>query len=1625
MASNNGSMNGSQHSIYGGGAIDLILANQMAKAIQNVTSLRTEFMNRMMDPRRDYNAECGYPSDPIDPNLFMDMYQRNEIAARVVDVYPKECWQTTPEITDDEDPNKDTKFEEQWKNCGKYLRAEKSYFKSDENANPVWDYCKRIDALSRICRYGVMILGFDDNRPLIEPVKPRKGMKLRYIRVFPETLAQITASENNLSSPRYQHPTSYLVTFNDPRDYTAGGIGLSVATQMVHHSRIIHVPSDGGVQSHEVLGRSAMHQCFNRLIDTTKVFGPSAEGYWRACFMALSLETHPQLGGDVRIDRAQLRDMMDDFFNTLDRHISLSGMSAKTIAPVVSDPSPHIQVIIEAICILLGIPIRIFKGSERGELASSQDDDAWNDRVKERCMSHIVPRIIVPLVDRLINVGVLTSPADDGYMVKWPDLTSMSATEKAAIFVQRVTAYSQYVAGNVETIIPPKDLMTKFDTMTDSEADQILEDAAKAAEDKMQEQQDVADEHGMVPTPPPGFQHPEPPQPGMPGGPPGPPTPPVNPVKMKPGETLVHPQTGKPMADGGVPSAKDLMSANELSYNVYYAWNANPEGHNQYTLSGITERLAKALETPGKHTIASVAEKASIHPQAAKAVLDKLSPFIDRIKDSRGDQTPEFRQKLRGNSLRGVLRSHLSEMGLTDNQAWTDNCGGEGSGVPGPCKQEGTPGATASKGGFSGLKERIGALKSRIDSAINKIPVIGTIKQGIEKAQGKLNTWMTNRYGAAATAVIMKSALYGPVSIAGAAAGLKLPGVPGFNDVLAVGVSIGVAESVLQIGRAAKAVKSAFTKNELGWTFNDEDLSPEQLKQAVSDVQSRFTEIMQAYADQHGSEITKALKDLKPSDLKELKSLSKALHAPLDDTNDDSDTQQTSNLSDGSGITLEFLANLLNGDVDWLSLFNQFCSTGEGGGVDPTCGKGDSHGSGGHGDSHGGGHSPGHVAGHEFEHAGHQAHSLHEAHEIHEIFGSSHELASHAAEHGHEAIHEAHKVIHESVKEAHEAIEHGGHGAHSPLDAYAIIARNSYGPVLRATVAIMERVPGARGVGKTIAALHDGATKISERAVEGLISRYGHSTAGAILGAGSLMAHSVTKAAGLPSHIGKALPGQSIIGAIPMIAMAEVGKRMGLVGKDSKLEKGLERAGTWIHAIKEAISRPLGTIKKELGAIGLKTAKGLGKATGKAGRAVGLLNEGFTFNEDPITLSQVEIEKAAKEFLDELYKEYGDLVKKHSDELASPAAQKLEDTANQFCATGPGGGIDATCGKDGEKSSDSGSKSPIAKEPHTPPPPGKAYTPNVEADHNKDGITDAARIGVPAMSVPPPPPIGRLPNLTEHERQVEDGFIKYYEANPKQVGHDFLQLVKESTKPGEPLTFGTDDAKGLAVDWNHPNLEQQSRNRATLNCALHQTANAIAKNAFLQHLDTLEKGDGIMVTVGGCGAGKGYSLGKVPEAMAMKMASKAVWDSAGDQNATENPWIQKEAEKRGLKVTYAYVHANPETQWAHPEMGVVQRAGNPKDGRMVDAKVFADSYVLGAQNHQAFYEKNKDNPNASFVFLAAGKRIDGIPKEALSIDRHKLAEFAAKTVREGSAPPHVKRGGLVGERIWKDESWGE
>lgn len=310
------------------------------------------------------------------------------------------------------------------------------------------------------------------------------------------------------------------------------------------------------------------------------------------------------------------------------------------------------------------------------------------------------------------------------------------------------------------------------------------------------------------------------------------------------------------------------------------------------------------------------------------------------------------------------------------------------------------------------------------------------------------------------------------------------------------------------------------------------------------------------------------------------------------------------------------------------------------------------------------------------------------------------------------------------------------------------------------------------------------------------------------------------------------------------------------------------------------------------------------------------------------------------------------------------------------------------------------------------------------------GVGKAARVGVPGMEAPPPPKeIPRLRNLTEKERAAETRFADAFLADPDGMADFYREQLKAGKVGDAPNVFNTDDAKLLSPDYNPDGEDAAVKDaRGTYNLAVHQTANAVAKRAFLRHLDEVVAGlpedqKVVLVTSGGVASGKGYALKNAPGTSDLATKVGAIWDAAGEQNATENPWVLEECRKRGIKTIFAYVHADPASTWENPARGVVERAG--KIGRMVDAQAFADSYAYGAKNFKAFMDANKDGDGVQFFCInnaaEGGPRVEeGVPEAALAVDADELYARASAVLdeRKDKLKPAVYRGGSVGRRVW-------
>jgi hypothetical protein len=202
--------------------------------------------------------------------------------------------------------------------------------------------------------------------------------------------------------------------------------------------------------------------------------------FWKGGFPGIALEANDP-DNEVVLDKEATRDQMDAYMNGLNRYIALVGMNAKSLAPQVADPSEHVEVQMKLIAATMGVPWRIFIGSEAAQLASSQDMVSWNKRINRRREEYISPFIIRPFINRLMDFGPL--PLVPEYDIKWSDLNSPSDEEKATVAEKQTNALSKYVQGGIDAVVPPFHYLTIVLGMSDEEANAILVEAGDRLEE--------------------------------------------------------------------------------------------------------------------------------------------------------------------------------------------------------------------------------------------------------------------------------------------------------------------------------------------------------------------------------------------------------------------------------------------------------------------------------------------------------------------------------------------------------------------------------------------------------------------------------------------------------------------------------------------------------------------------------------------------------------------------------------------------------------------------------------------------------------------------------------------------------------------------------------------------------------------------------------------------------------------------------------------------------------------------------------------------------------------------------------------------------------------------------------
>jgi hypothetical protein len=410
--------------------------------------------------KRDLYNVLGYKND-LTIQDYVVKYNRLDIAKAIIDRPIEECWRNGFIVKENMEEG-DTVFE-------------KSFLKLYKDFN-LKDIFIRIDKLTCLGKYGVLLLGFNDTNNMSDfqnPVSINKNLKLNYIKPLREDSSLIASWETRTSSPRLGQPKLYNITLQSPS-------GNSSTTFTVDHTRILHITKD--LMESTVYGTPQLRSVFNRLDDLEKIVGGSAEMFWKGARPGYQAVTKD--GYSLPTDMADtMKEQLNEFENNLRRVLTLDGVEMKGLNIQVSSPIEHVKVQLQMISAETAIPLRILTGSEVGELASSQDRNNWLETVHTRRTDHAEPNIIDKFIKIMMEYNIL--PKVDTYTVVWSDLFSLSEKSKVDIGNKRAMAIEAYLRNPMAIgMIPPKEFVkialgldkTQLESITNSLNEGILEE---------------------------------------------------------------------------------------------------------------------------------------------------------------------------------------------------------------------------------------------------------------------------------------------------------------------------------------------------------------------------------------------------------------------------------------------------------------------------------------------------------------------------------------------------------------------------------------------------------------------------------------------------------------------------------------------------------------------------------------------------------------------------------------------------------------------------------------------------------------------------------------------------------------------------------------------------------------------------------------------------------------------------------------------------------------------------------------------------------------------------------------------------------------------------------------------
>lgn len=423
--------------------------NFMANASELTNrSFYADRLGKSFQGKRDLYQVLGYEKLPTFRD-YHGFYARDGLATVVVDKVADETWREPPFLLDQGQEANDAR---------ESPSALQTAFSDLADSVDLYASFSDLDAALGYSRFAVLFLGLPGK--LDQPVTSAE--ELTYVQVYDEgqVILSLADLERDVSSARFGLPTYYQIQMDENNIKNSA---------RVHYTRVIHVKEGRGRS--RIYGVPRLQKILNRLYDLEKVVGSSSEAFWLMVYRGIAFQKQdgyefPADGTDG--DKA-LSDEIEEYVQGLKRYLKLNGVEAKDLGGTAISGKEQFDMIVAYIAGATSIPQRILLGSERGNLASGQDDLNFADYIKSRQTHFAEPRVLRVFIQRMKELGVLKVP--DKYKVNWPSLFTLNPVEKSDIALKVAQALSYAGGGAPETVMPGHIYAERYLDYTQSEED--------------------------------------------------------------------------------------------------------------------------------------------------------------------------------------------------------------------------------------------------------------------------------------------------------------------------------------------------------------------------------------------------------------------------------------------------------------------------------------------------------------------------------------------------------------------------------------------------------------------------------------------------------------------------------------------------------------------------------------------------------------------------------------------------------------------------------------------------------------------------------------------------------------------------------------------------------------------------------------------------------------------------------------------------------------------------------------------------------------------------------------------------------------------------------------------------